>query len=267
MSGTRTTWEETQRSLWGRRPEDWSQLAEPQNTGLFADALSVAGVAAGTDVLDVGCGSGLALSMAAALGARCSGIDISPALLAVAFQRVPGADLREGGLDVLPFGDAAFDVVLAVNALQFAFDPAAALSEVARVLRSGGRLALGQFAAPERCESTALHYAMEALIPADRKEDHAPYALSAPGALEAALSDAGLSVTLDREQAGDWAYPDLDRALRGLLGSAGGARAVALVGEDRVRTAVTEGLQPFHRPDGSFVMHNHFRLLVAERAA
>jgi SAM-dependent methyltransferase len=267
VSATRTTWEETQRSLWGRRPEDWSQLAEPQNTRLFADALAVAGVGAGTDLLDVGCGSGLALSMAAELGARCSGIDISPALLAVACERVTGADLREGGLDVLPFVAAAFDVVLAVNALQFAFDPAAALSEVARVLRPGGRLALGQFAAPERCESTALHHVMEALVPADRQEDHAPYALSAPGALEAALSAAGLSVTLDREQPGDWRYEDLDRALRGLLGSAGGARAIALAGEDRVRAAVTDGLQPFHRPDGSFVMHNHFRLLVAERTA
>jgi ubiquinone/menaquinone biosynthesis C-methylase UbiE len=174
VSATRATWEETQRSLWGRRPEDWSQLAEPQNAGLFADALAVAGVGAGTDLLDVGCGSGLALSMAAALGARCSGIDISPTLLAVAAERVPGADLREGGLDELPFADAAFDVVLAINALQFAFEPAAALSEVARVLRPGGRLALGQFAPPERCESTALHHAMEALIPADRKEDHAP---------------------------------------------------------------------------------------------
>jgi hypothetical protein len=112
-----------------------------------------------------------------------------------------------------------------------------------------------------------LHHAMEALIPAEHAADHAPYALSTPGALEAALSAAGLGVTLDREQPGDWRYTDLDRALRGLLGSAGGARAVALVGEDRVQAAVTEGLQPFHRPDGSFVMHNHFRLLVAERAA
>jgi SAM-dependent methyltransferase len=263
----RARWEATQRSLWGRRPEDWSQLAEPQNTGLFADVLAAAGVGAGTDLLDVGCGSGLALSMAAALGARCSGIDISPALLAVAFERVPGADLREGGLDVLPFADAAFDVVLAVNALQFAFDPGAALGDVARVLRPGGRLALGQFAAPERCESTALHHAMEALIPAGRQEDHAPYALSAPGTLEAALRQAGLTVMLDREQPGDWRYADLDRALRGLLGSAGGARAVGIVGEERVRAAVTDGLAPFRDAEGAYVMHNHFRLLVAERAA
>ncbi len=205
--GARTHWEETQRALWGRRPQDWAQLAEPQNTELFRDALDAAGVGTGSDVLDVGCGSGLALSMAAARGARCSGIDIAPSLLAVARERVPDADLREGGLDELPFGDEAFDVVLAINALQFAFDPAGALGEVSRVLRAGGRLAVGQFAAPERCESTALHHAMEALIPADRAEDHAPYALSAPGALEAALGDAGLTVVLDREQPGDWPIP------------------------------------------------------------
>lgn len=263
----RARWEATQRELWGRRPEDWAQLAEPQNAGLFTDALDAAAVHAGTDLLDIGCGSGLALSLAAQRGARVSGIDIAPTLLAVARRRVAEADLREGGLDDLPFDDRAFDVVLAVNALQFAFDPPAALGEAARVLHVGGRLVVGQFAAPERCESTALHQAMEALVPADRQEDHAPYALSAPGALEAALRDAGLIMVLDREQPGDWRYPDLDRALRGLLGSAGGARAVSLVGEERVRAAVTEGLAPFLNDEGAYVMHNHSRLLVAEKAA
>src|ERR1700761_9327494 len=92
----RERWEATQRGLWGRRPEDWSQLAEPQNLGLFTDALDEAGVAARTAVLDIGCGSGLALSLAAARGALTSGIDISAPLLEVARERVPDADLREG---------------------------------------------------------------------------------------------------------------------------------------------------------------------------
>jgi len=55
--------------------------------------------------------------------------------------------------------------------------------------------------------------------------------------------------------------------VRGLLGSAGGERAIALVGEERVRAAVTDGLAPFRRGDGAFVMHNHFRLLVAQQAS
>jgi SAM-dependent methyltransferase len=263
----RQHWEATQRELWGRGPEDWSELAEPQNVALFTDALDEAGVGAGTAVLDLGCGSGLALSLAAARGARTSGIDISPALLEVARRRVPAADLREGGLDVLPFADASSDAVLAINALQFAADPASALREVRRVLRPGGRLAIGGFAAPETCESTALHLAMQSLVPPERQEDHAPYALAAPGALQAAVADAGLTIARDREQPGDWRYGDLDQALRGVLSSSGGARAIGLVGEDRVRAVLTEALTPFRTPEGSYVMHNRFRLLVAERRA
>jgi SAM-dependent methyltransferase len=260
-------WEATQRGLWGRRPEDWSELAEPQNVALFTDALDEAGVGAGSSVLDIGCGSGLALSLADQRGARTSGIDISAPLLAVARARVPAAELREGGLDVLPFADASFDAVLAINALQFAADPAGALREVHRVLRPGGRLAIGGFAAPETCQSTALHLAMESLVPPARHEDHAPYALAAPGALESALAEAKLTVTLDREQPGDWRYGDLDQALRGVLSSAGGTRAIGLVGEDRVRQVLTDALAPFRTPQGSYVMHNRFRLTVAERAA
>ena len=52
-----------------------------------------------------------------------------------------------------------------------------------------------------------------------------------------------------------------------MLSSAGGARAIGLVGEERVREVLTDALAPFRTPDGSYVMHNRFRLLIAERAA
>ena len=263
----RARWEATQRGLWGQRPRDWATLAEPQNMGLIDAALDAGGVAASTDLVDIGCGSGLALRRAADRGARVAGVDIAATLLAIARERVPDADLREGGLDVLPFADAAFDVGLAINALQFAFDPAAALDEVCRVLRPGGRLVIAQFAAPERCESTALHVAMEALTPPASHEDHAPYALSQAGALERALATAGLTIVQDAELPGDWRYADEDQALRGVLCSGGGTRAIRIAGEAPVRAAVAEGLTRFRQPDGAFLMHNHFRLVVAELSA
>ena len=261
----RERWEANQRGLWGQRPRDWAQLAEPQNTGLIDAALDATRVGPGTDLLDAGCGSGLALERAAARGATVSGIDIAASLLAIAAERVPDADLREGGLDSLPFPDAAFDVVLAVNALAFAFDPHCALAEITRTLRPGGRLAIAQFSAPDRCESTALHLAMETLVPAEAHADHAPYALAAPGALEEALDGVGLAVESDRELAGDWHYADQETALRGLMCSGGGTRAIRLAGEDPVRAVLVEGLVPFAQNDGSFLMHNHFRLLIAGR--
>lgn len=259
----RERWEATQRGLWGQRPEDWATLAEPQNLGLIDAALDGAHVARGTRLLDVGCGSGLALQHAAARRAHVSGIDISASLLAIARRRVGGAMLVEAGLDELPFPDRSFGAALAVNALQFAFAPVAALAELARVLVPGARLAVAGFAAPERCESTALHLAMEALVPADTHADHAPYALAAPGALEQTLAGAGFTVESDRELAGDWRYRSLQEALRGLLCSGGGTRAIRLAGEERVRAALTEGLERFAQTDGSYLMHNHFRLLIA----
>jgi SAM-dependent methyltransferase len=263
----RTRWEEKQLSLWGQRPRDWAELAEPQNLGLVELALDAGGVSEDTALLDVGCGSGLALARARARGAHVAGIDIAASFLAIAAERVPDADLRQGGLDELPFEANSFEVVLAINALQFAFDSTAALGEIVRVLRPGGRLVIAQFAAPDRCESTVMHEVMETLVPPETHEDHAPYALSVPGAMEAALQGAGLTVTADEELPGDWHYTDLQAALAGLLCSGGGTRAISIAGEDRVRDALSPALARFRQDDGSILMHNHFRLLVAERSA
>ena len=96
---------------------------------------------------------------------------------------------------MLPFDDAGFDAVIGVNAFQFAGDPRRALREAARVMRPDGRLVASLFAAPERSQGTVVHEAMSALMPPSSAGDHAPYALSAPDGLEAALREAGLVVT------------------------------------------------------------------------
>ena len=178
---------EVQRRLWGTDPRAWADLAESHNRPLFEAVLDAAGVRPGTRLLDVGCGSGLTLVLASERGAVPSGVDISPGLLGIARDRLPHADLREADMESLPFGDAAFDAVTGVNAFQFAGDPRRALREAARVTRPGGRVVASLFAAPERSQGTVAHEAMTALIPPERAGDHAPYALSAPGNLEASL--------------------------------------------------------------------------------
>ena len=145
-----------QRRLWGTEPRTWAELAEAHNRPLFEAVLDAAGVGAGTRVLDVGCGSGLTLVLAAQRGAVAAGIDISPGLLGVARERLPGADLRDGDMEALPFPDEAFDAVLGVNAFQFAGDPPQALREAARVLLPGGLLVASLFAAPERSQATVV---------------------------------------------------------------------------------------------------------------
>jgi SAM-dependent methyltransferase len=253
-----------QRRLWGTDPRAWAELAEAHNRPLFEAVLDAAEVTAGTRVLDVGCGSGLTLALAAERGARPAGIDISPGLLAVARERLPDADLREGDMETLPFGDAAFDAVLGVNAFQFAGDPERALREAARVVRPGGRVVASLFAAPERSQGTVVHEALSALSSPDQAGDHAPYALSAPGNLEAALHAAGLTVVADGEVVCEWRYATMDDAVRGLLCSAGGARARAAAGEDRVREVLVEAMRPFEHA-GTVTMVNTFRWVAATR--
>jgi SAM-dependent methyltransferase len=255
---------EVQRRLWGTDARGWAELAEPHNRPLFEAVLDAAGVGEGTRVLDVGCGTGLTLVLAAERGAEPAGLDVTPELLAIARERLPGADLREVDMETLPWEDEAFDAVVGVNAFQFAGDPRRALAEAARVVRPGGRVVASLFAAPERSQSTAVHHAMQALIPPADAAEHAPYALSAPGNLEAALEDAGLHVADDGEVGCSWRYASMEDAIHGLLCSAGGARAKEAAGEDAVRRTLAEALAPFER-DGVVNMDNTFRWVAASR--
>jgi SAM-dependent methyltransferase len=101
----------------------------------------------GASVLDVGCGHGAVFErLAARIGAsgRITGLDSSRALLEEARRRCGerslGADLHEGDAHRLPFNDAAFDATRADRVLIFLHDPGAALLEMARVTRPGGRI-------------------------------------------------------------------------------------------------------------------------------
>ena len=119
----------------------------------FARA-TMAGASAG-DVLDVGCGTG-AITRAlaeAAPGARVSGLDGDPAVLARARRRLagrPGVALLEGRADALPFLDGSFDRVTCALVLHHLTPPTQrrALLEAARVLRPGGRLHVADWGRP-----------------------------------------------------------------------------------------------------------------------
>jgi SAM-dependent methyltransferase len=255
-----------QRRLWGTDPHAWAELAEAHNRPLFDAVLDAAGVGAGTRVLDVGCGSGLALVLASERGATAAGIDISPGLLGVARERLPDADLREGDMETLPFEDSGFDAVLGINSFQFAGDPLRALREAARVLAPDGRVVASLFAAPERSQGTVVHAAMSALIGADDRGEHAPYALSAPGGLETALREAGLRPSDEGEVPVSWRYASIDESIAGLLCSAGGARAKEAAGEEAVRAVLRDALSRFEdRSTGAVTLHNTFRWVCACR--
>lgn len=251
---------------WGRRPRDWSELAEPSNEPLFAAELEHLAIGPGTRLLDIGCGSGYAAAMAAARGANVTGIDLTPELIEIARERVPAGDFRVGGMDAPSYPDASFDAAAAFNAFQFADDPARAAREGARVVRPGGLVAATTFAEPERNQSTALHTALEPLRGAAPAGGlHLPYGLSAPGGLERLLESAGLEPVAAGEVPLDWAHRTVDEAVQAVLASGGGAMAIEAAGEDAARAALQAAVAPFTRPDGRVSMRNVFRYSMARR--
>jgi SAM-dependent methyltransferase len=104
-----------------------------------------AGVSTGQRVLDVACGTGVAAITAARQGARATGLDLTPELLARARENAQTVgveiDWYEGDVEQLPFDDAVFDVVLSQFGHMFAPRPEVAVAEMLRVLRPGGRIA------------------------------------------------------------------------------------------------------------------------------
>jgi SAM-dependent methyltransferase len=103
---------------------------------MLLDAVSVR---AGTAVLDVGTGPGTLAALAATRGAKVAAVDPEPSMVSAASRLVP--DVREGALPDLPFVTSEFDAVVANFVLNHVGEPAAAVRELARVARPGGRVA------------------------------------------------------------------------------------------------------------------------------
>jgi ubiquinone biosynthesis O-methyltransferase len=146
----------------------------------------------GADVLDAGCGDGALACALASRGAVVTGIDADPAMLAAARTRAQTTGERvtflPGRIEQLPLADARFDVVVAVTVLCFVADATAAVREMARVLRPGGRLVLGELG---RWSAWAATRRLKGWLGASTwKAAH----FRSAGALRTLLEQAGLSV-------------------------------------------------------------------------
>lgn len=253
----------TEEGLWDEQAADWAELQEAQCRPLFAAALDGVGARPGTALLDVGCGSGVALEMAAARGARVSGLDGAAELLGIARRRVPDAvELKVGDMAALPFADGAFDVVTSFNALRYAADPVAVLTEFARVTAPGGTVCVGGWGEPPACETTRLLFAVVAALPrppAGSQEN----AANTPTQVRAAMLGAGLEPRHVEVVPCPFVYRDLETAWRA-LGSTGLMRfAVAELGEPAVRELFDAHVVPSVLADGTVRQENVFEYSLA----
>jgi ubiquinone/menaquinone biosynthesis C-methylase UbiE len=220
--------------------------------------VEAAGVRPGDCVLDVACGTGVVARAAAdrvGPSGRIVGLDLNPGMLAVARRQRPEIEWRQGDAADLPFPDASFDRVTCQFALMFFPDRAAALSEMRRVLKPDGRVALATWGA---IDASPL-YVVQAEIagrlagPEAASIVSAPFVLPDPAELEMLLADADftdIEVMSMRETA---AYPDVDAFLEGEvdatpLGAFLLERNPALI--DRLRAEMREVLLPYTSASG-----------------
>jgi SAM-dependent methyltransferase len=124
------------------------------------------------ELLEVGCGGGALLRLALQSGCRAAAVDHSPDMVRLARETNRDAvaagrlDVREASADALPFPDATFSCAVMTGVLGFLPDPVAALRELGRVLRPGGRIVVlgadpelrGTPAAPEPIASRLRFY-------------------------------------------------------------------------------------------------------------
>src|SRR5216683_4729537 len=127
--------------------QGWMHFAPLQalTTPAAAHLVKYASIRAGNKVLDVACGTGVVAITAARLGAKVTGLDLTPELLAHARENASIAKVEvswyEGDVESLPFDDAAFDVVVSQFGHMFAPRPEVAIGEMLRVLKPGGTIA------------------------------------------------------------------------------------------------------------------------------
>ncbi|HEX2023290.1 MAG TPA: class I SAM-dependent methyltransferase [Acidimicrobiales bacterium] len=202
---TRQQWEDAAEAWhrWGPTLEVWLGEATER-------MLEAAGVAAGARVLDVAAGAGGQTLMAARRVGPSGSVlatDISPTILtygakAAAEAGLTNVDTLEAdgeSLNVLP--EASFDAVISRLGLIYFPDQQRALAGMRRSLRDGGRIAAVVYSTPDRNEFFSIPVSLirqRAQLPAPAPGQPGPFSLGGPGALEAALTEAGFSdVTVD----------------------------------------------------------------------
>jgi SAM-dependent methyltransferase len=249
VTGTETAiWQEAGRA-WGRRAVDWAYLFEPYCVPAYHLVLPRAGAAQGARLLDVACGSGLAVTFARRLGADVWGIDASTELVEVARERVPDGDFRAGDMFALPFASGFFDVVTSFNGIWFGGDEA--LAEIERVLRPGGTAAITFWGDPSRIDHAAYFLAVASCsAPSEGAGVIDLGKIAEPGVAERMLADAGLQPQARSTVRCASEWPDRTIAAKAMAAPGVAEHAIRHSGLEAFLETALEAIEPFHTANG-----------------
>ncbi|MFI9603905.1 SAM-dependent methyltransferase [Streptomyces sp. NPDC052043] len=259
------------------RARDWSEIQERMLVPLHEAVYTRLDVGSGTRLLALGCGSGLALLLAAARGAAVTGVDSShPERLALARQRLlptpwdthtrAAARIVDGSpRDAAGPGSPAYTLVTAfepIGCLAGDSEGLTGLLAAATPLAERGTpVVLAGWGPPERCATSSVLRVATRL--ADPLRSAGSWRPALRDDLEEVAQRAGLRPDGSGRVACPFGYADLDSAVRGLLSTGLFDAAVAATDRNQVDKELTEALHAHQRPDGTVWMPNVFRYLIA----
>jgi ubiquinone/menaquinone biosynthesis C-methylase UbiE len=222
-------------------------------------ALDAAAVESDKKILDVCCGPGMIAAAAIARGAQTVGIDFSAAVVKIANTNVPDAEFHEGDAQSLPFADNSFDAVVCGFGIIHTPDPIIALSEMHRVLKRGGRIAVSVWESPNSNNGFGLLFgAIKANADMGVDLPHGPdfFQFSDPVKLANALVEIGFNEPSINTVAQTWELKDSHGLVTGIMEGAVRARALLATQTDDVQAtisdAVVAGMDGFGSPDGIY---------------
>jgi SAM-dependent methyltransferase len=258
----KVSWEQAGQA-WGTRALDWAYLMEDYGRLAYDLVFARTGIDDETSLLDIACGSGLALMTAAHRGATVAGVDASEALVRIARQRTPCGDIRHGDMFALPFPDSTFDVVTSFNAIWAGCDHA--LVEARRVARPNGYIALTFWGKPRNMQIMGCFRALAETAPPCQAGDLASLAeIGRPGVAEGMLERADLS-PVERgtvESISEW--PDAELAWRAIAASGPAWPSIQHSGEAAVKARVLSALAPFTSADTGVRLASELGYLIAQ---
>jgi SAM-dependent methyltransferase len=222
---------------WGRRAVEFATLSEPANCREYVAMQHRLGVSQSDQLLDVACGSGLAIELSALRGASCAGIDASERLVAIARDRNVDAEVVVGDMSQLPWDDATFTVVTSFRGI-WGTTPSA-IAQIYRVLVPGGRVGLTVWGHIKVSSGAWALSPFRLAAPEKVENQAAMVALGRPGVGEDFLTRCGF-VDIERvEIPFVWEFTDPEMYARAIATTGPAYEAIQHVGEDTFsRTAM-----------------------------